>query len=208
MSLVGMAGRIREAVRVALLIALISGLSCARMLYTPGSDLIDTLRFGLFFGLFVGLPGGLIRMVLVETAEARTRPNQGTRRSVIVAAITTLLAGLAFGLIVGPILGVILWQIGGRVGNATGHAVAVGLFLGPFFGLIVGGFAGGLFALRHFSVRLLLWMYRAAPLNYVRFLDYASERLILRKVGGGYIFIHRMVLDYFASRVDEREPTG
>jgi hypothetical protein len=29
--------------------------------------------------------------------------------------------------------------------------------------------------------------------------DYASEQVLLRKVGGGYIFIHRMLLEYFAN---------
>jgi hypothetical protein len=29
--------------------------------------------------------------------------------------------------------------------------------------------------------------------------DYAVERILLRKVGGGYLFIHRLILDYFAS---------
>ena len=41
------------------------------------------------------------------------------------------------------------------------------------------------------------------PWNYVKFLDYAAERILLRKVGGGYIFIHRMLLEYFAVRYDE-----
>ncbi|MDJ0592593.1 MAG: hypothetical protein QNJ72_21810 [Pleurocapsa sp. MO_226.B13] len=36
------------------------------------------------------------------------------------------------------------------------------------------------------------------PWNYARFLDYAAERIFLRKVGGGYIFIHRMLLEHFA----------
>jgi hypothetical protein len=31
------------------------------------------------------------------------------------------------------------------------------------------------------------------------FLDSAVERLFLRKVGGSYIFIHRMLMEYFAS---------
>jgi hypothetical protein len=31
-----------------------------------------------------------------------------------------------------------------------------------------------------------------------RFLDYAAERILLRKVGGGYIFVHRLLLEYFA----------
>ena len=58
---------------------------------------------------------------------------------------------------------------------------------------------GGLFALRHFVFRLILWLNRVNPLNYVRFLDYAARRLFLSKVGGGYIFVHRMLMDYFAS---------
>jgi hypothetical protein len=65
--------------------------------------------------------------------------------------------------------------------------------------MIVGMVAGGLFSLRHFVLRLVLWITGLAPLNYVRFLDHAKERLFLRKTGGGYIFIHRVVLEYFAS---------
>ena len=41
------------------------------------------------------------------------------------------------------------------------------------------------------------------PWNYVKFLDYAAERILLRKVGGGYIFIHGMLLEYFAARYGE-----
>jgi len=37
------------------------------------------------------------------------------------------------------------------------------------------------------------------PWNYPRFLDYAAKRILLRKVGGGYMFVHRLLLEYFAS---------
>ncbi len=30
------------------------------------------------------------------------------------------------------------------------------------------------------------------------FLDDATDRLLLRRVGGGYLFIHRLLLEYFA----------
>jgi hypothetical protein len=36
------------------------------------------------------------------------------------------------------------------------------------------------------------------PLNFIEFLDYCSRLVLLKKVGGGYIFIHRMLLEYFA----------
>ena len=31
------------------------------------------------------------------------------------------------------------------------------------------------------------------------FFDRAADRIYLRKVGGGYIFIHRMLMRYFAA---------
>ena len=58
---------------------------------------------------------------------------------------------------------------------------------------------GWLACLRHYLLRWLLWFDGSIPWNYVRFLDYAVERLLLRKAGGGYIFMHRLLLDYLAS---------
>jgi hypothetical protein len=58
---------------------------------------------------------------------------------------------------------------------------------------------GGSACLHYFALRLVLWHNNFTPLNYVRFLDYASARIFLRKVGGGYVFVHRMLLEYFAA---------
>jgi hypothetical protein len=66
-------------------------------------------------------------------------------------------------------------------------------------GLLVGLLNGGLSCLRHSVLRLLLWRAGSIPWNYPRFLNYAAERILLRKVGGGYIFVHRLLLEYFAS---------
>jgi hypothetical protein len=38
------------------------------------------------------------------------------------------------------------------------------------------------------------------PLRCVRFFDEASDCILLQKVGGGYSFIHRLLLDYFVER--------
>ena len=82
--------------------------------------------------------------------------------------------------------------------------VALGLGLSTGLGVaLVGGLAyGGYACLSHLFLRLILWRCGAMPLNYVRFLDYCAERIFLRKVGGGYIFIHRLLLKYFASLED------
>jgi hypothetical protein len=36
-------------------------------------------------------------------------------------------------------------------------------------------------------------------LDIEHFLDYATERILLRRVGGGYVFVHRLLQEYFAS---------
>ena len=74
-----------------------------------------------------------------------------------------------------------------------GAAITSGLVGGPAFGLEAGGFA----CLQHLTLRFLLWRNGFAPWHYVRFLDYAAERVFLRKVDGGYIFVHRLLLEYF-----------
>jgi hypothetical protein len=62
---------------------------------------------------------------------------------------------------------------------------------------------GGYTCLQHFTLRRLLVRIGAAPWHYVDFLDYAAERIFLRKVGGGYSFIHRLLQDHFAARYTE-----
>jgi hypothetical protein len=70
------------------------------------------------------------------------------------------------------------------------------LLLGLTSGLAYGGFA----ALQFHWLRSLLYRLGAIPDGYVRFLDYAAERSLLRRVGGGYTFMHALLLDYFAKR--------
>ncbi len=44
------------------------------------------------------------------------------------------------------------------------------------------------------------------PWHYVRFLDEATERILLYRVGGGYRFIHPLFQEYFASGVATTSP--
>jgi hypothetical protein len=80
-------------------------------------------------------------------------------------------------------------------GAALGRAMIPIMFSGLEDGLQNGGSA----CLKHYILRFLLWSNDYAPLNYIRFLDYATERVFLRKVGGGYIFTHRLLMEYFAT---------
>ncbi|MHC5821207.1 MAG: NACHT domain-containing protein, partial [Nostoc sp.] len=58
--------------------------------------------------------------------------------------------------------------------------------------------APGLACIQHLVLRLILSFKGNIPWNYAGFLDYATERIFLQKVGGGYIFIHRLLLEHFA----------
>jgi hypothetical protein len=62
---------------------------------------------------------------------------------------------------------------------------------------------GGLDVIQHYTLRSILRRRGAIPRSYARFLDHSSELILLRRVGGGWIFIHRLLLDHFA-RIYER----
>jgi hypothetical protein len=84
--------------------------------------------------------------------------------------------------------------------EADFYALVGGLGVGLLGALGVGLGAGGEACLRHVVLRLWLVRDGSTPWNYVGFLNYAAERIQLRKVGGGYAFIHRMLLEHFAAR--------
>ena len=164
--------------------------------------LIFGLVFGLFVGLFVGLGGGLFVGLggglviglgggfVGSEVTTRSTPNEGTRRSQRNAMLSVLVV---------VVLCVVLFG-GLSVGLGTGlGGLGVGLGVGLVIGLVIGLGNGGAFVVQHFSLRFLLWKYGHAPLNYVRFLESAKDLIFLRRAGGGYIFIHRSLLEYFAA---------
>jgi hypothetical protein len=103
-------------------------------------------------------------------------------------------------------MGWLFWVLNGGLSVAFGTRVLGEMVYRLIFALVLGMFGGGLFVLRHSILRLVLWIRRSGPLNYVHFLDYAVNLLFLRKVGGGYIFVHPILLEYFASSPDPAKP--
>lgn len=115
------------------------------------------------------------------TARNHLTPNEGIRRSAKI--------GLVRGLPLGLIMGIYRWMIIGPI-----NGLALGLF-----GTLLSGLQGGLLVVvRHFVLRIWLWRTEVFPWNAPRFLDDARARILLRRIGGGYSFTHRLLLDYFA----------
>jgi hypothetical protein len=169
----------------------------------PVAGLIAGLVFGLVAGLFFGLING----VGYIEVELRTIPNQGIRLSVRNMLVAGLVFGLSFGLVLGLVLG---------LGGGLSFGLPVGLVGGLGAGLVL-GLGGGLFTglfyygsapvTLHLVLRTFLHRYNSLPWRVVPFLDYAAERILLRKVGGGYIFVHRLLQEYFAALYENEEDT-
>lgn len=155
----------------------------------------DGLWIGLMLTLTYMLWAGLIYGLNSVEISTRTTPNQGIKQSAVNATVVGSIAGTTAG----PMLGL---SFGLVFGVTTG--VVVGLIGAALAGLIVGFSFGGRAVILHFSLRLMLYRTGCIPWNYVRFLDYASERILLRKVGGGYVFVHKLLQDYFVE-LDQRE---
>lgn len=143
-------------------------------------DLPGALSWGLIFFLLAGLRG--------RKLETKNRPNEGMLLSGRNGLIAAVLFGIAFALFYQYALGVSNGLVGGLL-----------LGLGP--ALIYGG--GHL--LNHFLVRILLNRESQVPLNLALFMDSAAERVFVYKVGGGYIFIHRLLQAFFSSETNSSE---
>ena len=76
--------------------------------------------------------------------------------------------------------------------------IMFGVLFASFFIPIIAFYGGWRACVQHFILRFILYIKGESPWNYARFLDYATDRLFLQKVGGGYIFVHRMLLEHFA----------
>jgi hypothetical protein len=149
-------------------------------------------EFGLIFGFLLWI---ILSWEKQAEIDRTTRPNQGIWNSVK----TTIKISTVIGLF----SGIVLWLIKDNtsvlpeVKNSVVFGIANGIMFG-YGAALLSSQGSGLVCFKHLILRLLLWRSGCIPWNYARFLDYANERIFLQKVGGGYIFIHRMLLEHFA----------
>jgi hypothetical protein len=136
--------------------------------------------------LIVALLGGFTTPDEVFEIEMNTTPRGGILRSLrsalwIGLACATL-GGLLMGLLAGPI---------------------AGLCVGPLLGLAGASIpANSRATVRNWVLRLVLSRNRYLPARYRPFLDYCTRLVLLRKVGAGYVFVHRYLQEYFACQKD------
>jgi hypothetical protein len=75
-----------------------------------------------------------------------------------------------------------------------------GWAFGVITGLLAGGLSlGGTAWLQHQLLRAMLVRRGVAPWDYIRFLNYGVERVLLRRLGGGYVFVNRLLQEHLVS---------
>lgn len=191
--------------------------------------------FGILIGFLVGMMTGItlgwlsgaltalaVTMVLVfpvivssglqigTEIPNKTESNEGIKRSArssLTVTVTSMLIGAVGVGLIGMLVGSLAGTPSTQLWATVGEGMIRGGYIGLLGGLLVGLFFGGLPVLMHYTLRVVLSVSNYAPLNYVHFLDFATRRILLGKVGGGYIFIHRMLLEYFADLEQEKART-
>ena len=171
----------------------------------PISMPILSFIYGAFSALTYALIYGLTCDLKPSRIEKRKSiPNQGiynsARNAIKVGVVDGACVGLIFWLTNKflPLGESITWVGALKYGVTNG---LIGMF---FFGLVC---SSGRACMQHLVVRTMLEKNDCIPKNYARFLDFASERLLVNKVGGGYVFFHRMLQENFA-RMKLQEKDG
>ena len=178
--------------------------------------------YGLFFGLIFGLVGGLVGGLIGVVSDESSFVLIGRLWAGLWAGLGAgLLGGLLFGSI-GVLSGFVLAFLdtplvdkrpkpgegvraslkNGLKLTLLGFGVLVVLFPALFFSIIVLPLTftwfGGLAWCQHKALRVVLARQDLLPSKLVPWLDSMVALGLLRRVGGGYIFIHRSLLEYFA----------
>ncbi|MBW4421343.1 MAG: NACHT domain-containing protein [Myxacorys californica WJT36-NPBG1] len=155
-------------------------------------EIIKQLIVGLIVGLIFGLIFGLIGASKAEIT-MRTRPNQGIINSAK-NVVTVIIISLLIAFLVQGFLSHFISHFLSK--GETARVLASSLACLISFSFTEGG---GQACAQHLSLRLVLFLNRAIPWNYARFLNYATERMFLQRIGGRYRFIHKLLQDHFAN---------
>jgi hypothetical protein len=145
--------------------------------------LIDGLSQGLLYGLLTLLAAVPFSGLSSEQIGETHYPGQRLKQTLYIAISIILIFGLLFGLI-----GVLLF--GGFLFGGLGIGLIVGLTIGIIF--------AGQTLIKHYTLRYFLMKGGVLPGRLIAFLDHAVDLIFLRRVGGSYIFVHRLLMEHFA----------
>lgn len=185
--------RVVIGVSAALFIALLIGIVIA-LQAGPGAGFTNALVIGICLAPTCAVALGLVK---AEAVQPTIVPNQRIR-----ATLRNALRLLGLVVLPSSLLITVAWALANHGGIAKG--LAFGLIVALPIGLMVTVVCGGAVVIQHYVLRSVLALVGAIPWRLQKFLDYAAERVFLRRIGGGYIFYHRLLMDYFAGVEDDK----
>lgn len=148
----------------------------------------------ILIGLIVGFVTSNLRKVSVIE---RTYPNHGLWLS--------LRNTVLIWLVVGGGCSLVIWIYAILLIGSPSATIQDALFLGSVVGMLVAFGYGGLDFLYHITLRCMLSRKGLAPLlQYATFLDNVTHLGFLRRMGGGYTFLHKTLRDVFGRRDESK----
>lgn len=176
--------------------ALLVGLNNYGWIHRKG-EWVSAIQFwpiSILIGFIVGAVTGNLRKVSVIE---KTYPNQGLWLS--------LRNTVLIWLVVGGCSSVAIWVYAILFIGSPSATLQDALLWGSVVGMLVAFGYGGLDFLYHITLRFILSLKGFAPFGqYTTFLDNMTHLGFLRKVGGGYMFLHGSLRKQFESY----DPTG
>lgn len=122
----------------------------------------------------------------------RIVPNQGIRASGN-NALKISLFSFVFG--IGLLIGLSL-------STEMDYALWRGIVLSFFLLYPIWFVYGGLAVQQHYLLRFMLEQESVLPRELQDFLDFASSLILMRRIGGGYTFVHKSLQEYFSRQID------
>ncbi|NET67481.1 MAG: NACHT domain-containing protein [Moorea sp. SIO1G6] len=167
-----------------------SGLSFWLILLIYGriEVLNEVLIILLIILLILVLLGSLLQL-REEEVKTRNKPNQGIKES---AKNTVIISIIIFTV---TLLSLVLLTLVSPQNIEPVSMLICASGMAMLFGFLVAGIP----VIQHFVLRLILWRSGSIPWDYAHFLSYATERRLIKQVGGRYRFIHDLLREHFAT---------
>ena len=159
--------------------------------YNDWSSLMkDWIPLGLVLGIWLASmigfsPGNMEKTIYPEQKIRATRYN-----SFLMFIVVLVSFGVGIGLLMGAMT---------NISAGFYVAISAGIIAGSGSWLIF----GGLSLTQHYVLRTVIARENNLPFRLVPFLDHCVDLIFLRRVGGGYIFVHRLLMEHFAEMDEE-----
>lgn len=156
---------------------------------------LTTLGVLMLWGLPTFMAGAVFGGLQYREIAADRHADTGVRliaRNALLAALLVPVAIAGLPVFIMTLTGIWPQSLEGKIGAALAFTLLPALLAMLWY--------GGASVLEHYALRLLLARTGVIPRDYRKRLDYATQLILVQKVGPGYIFIHRMLMEHLAAR--------